>query len=206
MRRFRFRIGSLLILVAFLGVGFAALREANHFWESLVLTASFGILLVSILLAVHRRAERRAFWIGFALFGWGYLGLTMIPSIEPRLLTSWGLTQLDALRAGDRALLVTDGSVRVNVGNNATIASSSVAFSPNGSSMVTSNKGSLQIWSTGGRLIWAGGTTESFVQIGHSFVALILAWLGGQLSRLLHVRNQEPSPAVAPSVEAPGVD
>jgi hypothetical protein len=96
MKRFRFHIGSLLILVVLLGVGFAALREASDLWDGIVLSSAVGILLVSVLLVVHRRAERRAFWAGFALFGWGYLGLIALPSIEPRLLTTKALAYLDS--------------------------------------------------------------------------------------------------------------
>src|SRR5271157_4336516 len=34
MRRFRFHIGTLVILVLLLGFGFAALRESNETWDS----------------------------------------------------------------------------------------------------------------------------------------------------------------------------
>src|SRR5262245_27352384 len=88
MRRFRFHIGTLVILVLVLGVGFAALRESNDIWDSGVFTLTLGILLISILLAVHRTGKRRAFWVGFALFGWAYLGLSLVPPIESRLITS----------------------------------------------------------------------------------------------------------------------
>ena len=76
MRRFRFGIGILVILVLFLGVGFAALRESSDLWESGVFTLTLAALLTSILLAVHRTESRRAFWIGFALFGWTDVGLS----------------------------------------------------------------------------------------------------------------------------------
>jgi hypothetical protein len=96
MKRIRFTIASLLALILVLGVGFAALRESTDLWESGLLTLTLGVLLISILLAVHRTESRRAFWIGFALFGWIYLGLTLMPSIESRLLTSKALAYLDS--------------------------------------------------------------------------------------------------------------
>jgi hypothetical protein len=37
MRRFRFSIASLLVVVLYVAVGFAALRESNDLWESGVL-------------------------------------------------------------------------------------------------------------------------------------------------------------------------
>ena len=35
MRRFRFHLGTLVILVLLLGVGFAALRESDETWDSI---------------------------------------------------------------------------------------------------------------------------------------------------------------------------
>ena len=74
MRRFRFHLGTLVILVLVLGISFAALRESNEIWDSSVFTSLIGVLLISILLAVHRTEKRRAFWLGFALFGCGIPG------------------------------------------------------------------------------------------------------------------------------------
>ena len=74
MRRFRFTIASLLVVVLLVAVGFAALRESNETWDSGLFTLTLGVLLVSILLGIHRTESRRAFWLGFALFGCGYLG------------------------------------------------------------------------------------------------------------------------------------
>jgi len=149
MGRFRFHIGTLLILALILGVGFAALCgdcstvtgadlslarqesgkstwepvndsewatnsangsisslivwtdlqppgniatvslcESDETWDSSIFSLTLGMLSVSILLAIHRTEKRRAFWLGFALFGWTYLGLSLVPSIESRLLTT----------------------------------------------------------------------------------------------------------------------
>jgi WD40 repeat protein len=204
MRRFRFRIGSLLILIVFLGVGFAALREATDLWDSIVLTLAIGVLLVSLLLAIHRQAERRAFWVAFALFGWVYLGLTAIPSIESRLLTTRALAYLDSQVPGRPDLI--QGTM-TGAGNMDPIALTvrSVAFSPDGTRLAASNNsGSVRIWSTGpGKLVFTGtGNTEDFVRIGHSLFALILAWLGGKFSRQLHARNREKSDRAHPGRHA----
>jgi hypothetical protein len=82
MRRIRFTIASLLVVVLVLALGFAALRESNEPWESGLFTITLAVLLTSILLAIHRTESRRAFWTGFALFGWTYLALSLVPSIE----------------------------------------------------------------------------------------------------------------------------
>src|SRR5271157_2220571 len=96
MKHIRFSIASLLLVVLFVAVGFAALRESNETWTSGVFTLTLAALLISILLAVHRTESRRAFWIGFALFGWTYLGLSLVPSIESGLMTTKALAYPDS--------------------------------------------------------------------------------------------------------------
>ena len=84
MRRFRFHLGTLVILVLLLGVAFAALRESNEIWDRSIFSVTLGVLLISILLAIHRTERGRAFWLGFALFGSAYLGLSLVPSIDTK--------------------------------------------------------------------------------------------------------------------------
>jgi hypothetical protein len=74
MPKLRFNIASLLVIILVTGVGFAALRESSDLWESGVFSLTIGVLLISILFAVHRKESSRAFCIGFALFGWTYFG------------------------------------------------------------------------------------------------------------------------------------
>jgi hypothetical protein len=95
MRDPRFNIASMLGAISFVAVGFAALREATDQWDSGLFSLTLGLLLNAVLLAVHRTEARRAFWIGFALFGWGYLSLSLISSTESRLITTQALTYLE---------------------------------------------------------------------------------------------------------------
>jgi hypothetical protein len=190
MRRFRFHIGGILILVLLLGVGFAALREADDIWDSMVLSATAGVLLVSVLLLIHRKAEKRAFWAGFALLGWGYVGLTLLPSVEPRLLTTKALAFLDSKVPGRPAVIT--GQAWGGAGT-ASPPPNYIAFSPQGNLVAgTTTSTSIRVWnvSTGNLLGSGSGTTENFLRIGHSLLALIVAWLGGKLSRRLHVRSR----------------
>ena len=123
MRRFRFNIASLLVVVLVLGFGFAALRESNELWDSGLFTLTLGVLLVSILLAIHRTESRRAFWLGFALFGWGYLGLSLVPSIESRLITTKALTYLDSKVPGRTQSFFTIQFRDLGPGNQVSVAS-----------------------------------------------------------------------------------
>ena len=104
MRDPRYNIASMLGAISFVAVGFAALREANDQWDSGLLSLTLGILLNAVILAVRRTEARRAFWIGFALFGWGYLCLSLISSTESRLITTQALAYLEKANIlGNRA-------------------------------------------------------------------------------------------------------
>jgi hypothetical protein len=198
MKRFRFNIASLLSVIMVFGVGFAALREASDIWESGVFTLALAALLISILFAIHRTGKRRAFWTGFALLGSAYLGLSLLPSTESRLITTKALAFLDSKVPG-RATLYTviNGGIGSGTGR---IRVCNVTFPLNKIEVATGVQG--QEWTlapTTGKLLggWSG-TTENFLKIGHSPFALLAGWLGGQFSRHLcrASRSSEPSTAV----------
>jgi hypothetical protein len=195
MRNLRFNIANLLGLIVFFGVGFAALRESDDLWQCGLFTLTVGVLLVSILLAIHRDGAKRAFWVGFALFGWGYLATSVVEPLEARLLTTKGLGYLDSKIPGrDSGLfkvVFTKSGARAT-GNQI----KNVAFSVDGTKLATSGRGVVRIWDVAkGKVLssWSG-TTENFIRIVHSLCALILAWLGGQLSRRLS-RGSRMQPA-----------
>ncbi len=182
MRRIRFTIASLLVVVLIAAVGFAALRESSDLWESGVFTLALAALLILILLAVHRTESRQAFWIGFAVFGWIYLGLSLVPSIESRLITSKALTYLDST-VPDRPLVIT-GTLsfqRTNV--------------PMG------NQGGVPVTYVKRVLGGSNSTTENFIRIGHSLFALLAGWIGGLLSRRLWQASRRPQESTAVEVE-----
>ena len=191
MRRIRFNIASLLVVVMLLAVGFAALRESSDLWDSSVFTLTLGALLISILLAVHRTESKRALWIGFALFGWNYLALSLVPSIETRLLTTKALAYLDS-----KMLVRSSGGFTVRV--TATGSSTSIGQSRNLAINAVGNKttaiGQGGVWiydrTTGKLLSGWSGSTENFVRIGHSLFALLAGWLGGQLSRRFYLASR----------------
>lgn len=215
MKRIRFNIASLLVVVLVVAVSFAGLREATELWDSGLFTLTLVVLLVSILLAIHRTEKRRAYWLGFALFGWIYLGLTLVPSIESTLITTKGLACLDSKLA--RSIQAElgyfdydkDGLMDLVVANNSQPNVLSLNKGNGTWQDVTAvaglNPADDQAWSLWQRLLGtslngSNGTTESFVRIGHSLIALIAAMMGGVLSRQLHVKKRERSPeSVAPT-------
>jgi hypothetical protein len=200
MKHIRFTIASLLVVILVLGVGFAALRESSDLWESGLFTLTLGILLISILAAIHRTEKRRAFWLGFAVFGWIYLALTFMPSIESRLITTKVLAYLDS-KVPDRSIVhikrVWDSWSSKPDQNN-----QSIGFVPQG------NSGTSRTVPVAGKLSFMGsftgaasGSTMTFIRIGHSFLTLIAAMMGGLLSQHLDAKERERSrESVSPTV------
>ncbi len=72
MRRFRVSISGMMWVVAASALGIAALRDASGFSLGLVFLLTRAFLGLAIVRAIYRRGADRAWWLGFALFGWGY--------------------------------------------------------------------------------------------------------------------------------------
>lgn len=85
---FQFSIRGLLIGVTVLSVGIAALLNANGWWEAAMWGGTIFALAIAVLLAVYRRQERRAFWLGFSVLGGLYLVVLIYswtPSANPQV-------------------------------------------------------------------------------------------------------------------------
>ncbi len=74
MRTVRFSIAGLMGAVLVAAVGLAALRIASPIWAGAMLLLTYVVLGLAILCAVLRGRAERAWWLGFCVFGWGYLG------------------------------------------------------------------------------------------------------------------------------------
>ena len=73
----QFSLRNLLIAVAAVAVGTAALLNANAWWSSLLWGAALSMLVLGGFLAFLRRESQRAFWIGYVVTGGLYLLLLM---------------------------------------------------------------------------------------------------------------------------------
>jgi hypothetical protein len=178
MGRLRFSIASLLGVVLFVAVGVAALREATDGWDSGLFGMTLLALLVGVLLAASRPGDRRPFWVGFTLFGWAYLVASLIPTVEARLPTTKGLAYLDSKIPGRSLYADLDSS-----GTTFTVRNLAVSPEHRG--------GTVRIWKIGAG---SNGTTDNFLRIGHSLLALVMAFAGGHLARHLATREGVDGP------------
>jgi hypothetical protein len=72
MSRFRFSIASFLIVVTLLAMGLAAMASQSPLATSLAYTAFLVLLGVASAGTLLATGPPRAFWVGFAIFGWTY--------------------------------------------------------------------------------------------------------------------------------------
>jgi hypothetical protein len=91
MIRPRCSIAGLLTTVFIAAIGVAALRESTDLWDVAVFGMTHVVLLVAVLLAIYATKLRQPYWLGFAVFGWTYLGMSLIPAVERRLPTTYFL-------------------------------------------------------------------------------------------------------------------
>src|SRR6516165_9214735 len=102
MNRLRLTIANLMIVVLYVGLGFAALRNADEFWASATFTLAILAVSVAVVVAVARKGRARLTWLGFAVFGWASLliWLSTSETIDhsmngpPVPVMTWGLRSL----------------------------------------------------------------------------------------------------------------
>ena len=75
----RVSILAIILGVAACAMAFTALRTASKLWYSVLYTFTAFLLLTAVLAARFRRGNERAFWFGFAVFGWAFFLLGYRP-------------------------------------------------------------------------------------------------------------------------------
>ena len=100
MSRLHISIAGLMGLVLFAALAFAAMKHPSPLLASALYTLDAGLVCVAVAAAMSRRGAARRTWAGFAVFAGAYLALAFatFPVTAPSLLTTWGLSYLDAGR------------------------------------------------------------------------------------------------------------
>jgi hypothetical protein len=94
-RSIRFSIAGLMAAVLITALGLAALRSASATAAGVTLLATCGVLGLAVVGVVCRTAGERAWWLGFAVFGWGYMALAFLSPYDSATLPT--LTLLEAV-------------------------------------------------------------------------------------------------------------
>jgi hypothetical protein len=73
MPSLRISLAGSLGIVAVIAMGLAGMVSASSLWTTAAATVTLAVLLTALLAARLLEGIDRAFWAGFALFGWSYL-------------------------------------------------------------------------------------------------------------------------------------
>lgn len=180
----QFSIRELLGAVTFLAVGTAALLYASRLWASSLLSFAFALLFIAVLGAITLRDSTRAFWLGFAVFGWLYFVLINWPgesNVTRQLITN------DALR-----YVYDDVLPRVRTTPIEQISGVRTTQAPR-------NRITIRRYVTirtydqddpfdfGPNISYP--TPYDFKRVGHSLWMLLIAYVGGRLGRYFYVRR-----------------
>lgn len=120
MHGFGFSLKRLLAVVTFAAVGLTALLNASEVWESVVGLMTAIFLLTALVAVICSRSQRRAFWIGCAVFAAGYLFIADNPLRDdvrhPTLLTHIAIDSLHEALNSDLATVWARERARSPVG------------------------------------------------------------------------------------------
>jgi hypothetical protein len=188
MRRFRFSIGSMMALIVVLGVAFAALHFPTPLWANIWFSSALAAVTFAIPAAVYNRGEQRAFWVGFATFGWVYFIAAMGPWFHEQ--TGFQLVTTTILDLMAPYLVQKDYLLHTYIGQ----------FNPPSAPTTPTP---WQLWNLPdfsiGR-VWRTGyvTLQSpslYFRVGHGVFCVIVALLGGEAVRFLAVMRSQPATA-----------
>ncbi len=187
MQRFRFSLRGLMVAIVLLGVAFAGLRSPTPIWANIWFSFSLVMLTLSLPAAVYRQGEKRAFWIGFASFGWVYFVATLAPWFQTefgfQLVTT---TLLDLLAP---YIVRQDYLLRNYVGS----------FNPPSAPVAPTP---WQLWNlpefppehpwrmVGYAPLLCPGL---YLRIGHEIFCMLIAFFGGETVRYLAAKGSQPA-------------
>lgn len=89
----RFSLFTLGVVVAFVALFLAAAVYGSQIWLSVVSITTVVTLLAGLTAAVTHHGTGRAFWIGFSIFGWGFLLLQIMKLGDTHVLRTWALVE-----------------------------------------------------------------------------------------------------------------
>jgi hypothetical protein len=182
----RFSIAGLMGLVLVAAIGLAALRTGSEAWAGVMLLLTCGVLALAVVGVFCGAPSERSWWLGFALFGWGYLALAFWS------LNHGGSPSLPTLvwfAALDKNLGLTPNGVDFGSGmggmGGGMRSVDTYALQP--------VFGAVDFFGGFGGDATGSGNVSAYAQIGHSLWALLVATVGGITARLLFPILASPS-------------
>jgi hypothetical protein len=201
----RFSIRSLMAFILASALSLTALRKANDLWAGLMLLLALAAVGTAVLGASVMRGRERAWWLGFAVFGGGYL----IAGLCPWQPTPLGTPLLDLLREtmfANSALRLSDEealSVSLRVEESKEVLANMERkirnFARDPAVLTLTNdlqKAQAQLAAH----LNAGPPREQFERVGQSLLAFLTGLFGGMVAEWFYTRRQRQEPTVGTSM------
>ncbi|MCI0357606.1 MAG: hypothetical protein L0211_03860 [Planctomycetaceae bacterium] len=207
----RFTLRQFLAAIAFIALGCVALRSASSWWVSAMLGLTLFVLTASLLLVVYRRDADRAWWAGFATFGWAYVLMLILGwTLNAGPLRTSGLVTNKLSRAAHEWLYSEADAGTGGYGS----SSGYGGYGSGGADMGYGSRGyGSSMPGTSGAPPAYGGyggmgppppnppppafsppTMDHFVNVAHALWALVLAFGGGWVSLVIYWTGRRQAP------------
>ena len=185
--RLQFSVGNLMGVVLVLAIALAALRSDSSLCADAIFTLDLGLLCTAIVGVWSRRGRPRAFWLGFALFGWVYLVAAFEPQRSsnvyydrrsqfwPRLVTTDLLDYLN-----ERRVPLGTGSKVEAQWSSGNYYAATIMQAKDGKYFLTWQDGSTPSWVARNQV---RNDAEQFRRLGHSLLIPLVAFFGGGVAR-----------------------
>lgn len=216
MSRFRFSITSFLVVVTLLAAGLAAFVSQSQLAGNATYTVFVGLLCLSVAASFLQPLPAKAFWLGFAVFGWTYW-FVEFPSNGNSQQQSWGsIVYTRSLgsnsNAPGRAGFITGdliAFIEAHMTPNRAVGAKVMAQYRNGSyysGTITQSDGVqyLITWDDGSAPQWTASSqiapsSPSILIAGHALMGELFALIGGIVVALMFGRKVEAKKLEAPS-------
>lgn len=205
-----FSLKWMLAGVAGVALGCVALLYASPVASGIAYTVTTVLLLTAVVGGIVLQKEARAFWVGFAVFGWGYVALVSFEALEAPMGEAPTVAALDGLFDAVGARLLLDHSAEEQAARDRVAKAQASAESvrsavrasvrngsPRGLSTETKDELSVSL----SRLSMAKGRYKDaqgkrrraeielrrdFQSVGHALFAILLALIGGVIGRFVY--------------------
>jgi hypothetical protein len=205
-------------------LGLAALRNANELWAGTLALLTLGLLGVAVLGVIYERGRDRAWWLGYALFGGGYLVVTFAPWVvegfQPKLPTSKLLgyvhsqvsppsvqINLSNLKALQDQRMLTQAKLAKIKRLTRSSADPSVVSLQKTLKALDSKIGAIQVPTAGSVNRWqallpGAANYDPFLRVGHCLFAILSGLAGAFVACRFHARRERGEPRRAGSCVA----
>jgi hypothetical protein len=174
-----------LTVLGFGSIASVALLQGKGLWATSTFLITVFLLGASILGILHRHEAKKAFWQGFALFGWGYMAMAFVPWFPHQagldLPTTRLLTYVHARATASAEDPRDSFSIMRGLPEGASTTAEADLANPAGASLEAASA------------FFVAGELRQFIVVGQCLFALAAALLGSGVARWFYRTNLAPA-------------